>query len=68
MIRKLYMATLSPFAITCSAPIYERLLAKGNSKKVALTAAMRKLLIILRHGSNNTTDSSPSQHKNGKTK
>ncbi len=44
----LYMATLS--AITHNPVIktfYQRLLAKGKLKKVALTACMRKLLVIL---------------------
>ncbi len=44
----LYMATLS--AIRFNKPIkafYERLLAKGKPKKLALVACMRKLLIIL---------------------
>lgn len=44
----LYMAALSA---TKSNPVicefYERLLAKGKEKKVALTACMRKLLVIL---------------------
>ena len=46
--RTLYMATL---VATRSNPIirafYERLLANGKEKKVALTACMRKLLVIL---------------------
>jgi transposase len=46
--RALYMATL---VATRSNPIirrfYERLLANGKEKKVALTACMRKLLVIL---------------------
>jgi transposase len=46
--RTLYMATLSA---TRSNPVirafYERLLANGKEKKVALTACMRKLLVIL---------------------
>jgi len=46
--RTLYMATL---VATRSNPVirtfYERLLASGKEKKVALTACMRKLLIIL---------------------
>lgn len=44
----LYMATLS--ATKCNPVIrsfYERLLAAGKEKKVALTACMRKLLVIL---------------------
>jgi transposase len=44
----LYMAALS--ATRCNPVIkafYERLLAKGKEKKVALTACMRKLLVIL---------------------
>lgn len=44
----LYMATLT--AIRCNPVIkafYQRLLAKGKLKKVALTACMRKLLVIL---------------------
>jgi transposase len=43
----LYMATLS--AVRCNPPIrdfYQRLLKKGKPKKVALTACMRKLLIM----------------------
>lgn len=46
--RTLYMATL---VATRSNPVirtfYERLLASGKEKKVALTACMRKLLVIL---------------------
>jgi len=44
----LYMASLT--AIRCNPVIkafYQRLLAKGKLKKVALTACMRKLLVIL---------------------
>lgn len=44
----LYMATLS--AIKCNPVIqafYQRLLDKGKAKKVAITACMRKLLVIL---------------------
>lgn len=44
----LYMATIS--AIRCNPvirPFYERLVAKGKPKKLAITACMRKLLIIL---------------------
>ena len=44
----LYMVTLT--AVRCNATIkafYQRLLAKGKPKKVALTACMRKLLCIL---------------------
>lgn len=44
----LYMATLT--ALRCNPVIkafYQRLLAKGKRKKVALTACMRKLLVIL---------------------
>ena len=46
--RTLYMATLvaARFNPTIKA-FYQRLLAKGKLKKVALTAAMRKLIIIL---------------------
>lgn len=46
--RTLYMATL--VATRCNPVIrrfYERLLANGKEKKVALTACMRKLLVIL---------------------
>lgn len=46
--RTLYMATL--VATKCNPVIrrfYERLLANGKEKKVALTACMRKLLVIL---------------------
>ncbi len=44
----LYMATLT--AVRCNEPIrqiYQRLLANGKAKKVALTACMRKLLLLL---------------------
>jgi transposase len=44
----LYMATVS--AVTYNPPLkafYDRLLAAGKPKKLALTAAMRKLLLIL---------------------
>lgn len=44
----LYMATLTA---TCHSPVimafYQRLLAAGKKKKVALTACMRKLLVML---------------------
>jgi transposase len=46
--RVLYMATLS--AARCNPkirPFYERLVAKGKPKKVALTACMHKLLLIM---------------------
>lgn len=53
--RTLYMATVS--AVRCNSVLkefYERLLAAGKKKKVALVACMRKLLTILnaiaRHG------------------
>jgi transposase len=44
----LYMATIT--AIRCNAvirPFYQRLIATGKAKKVAITACMRKLLTIL---------------------
>ncbi len=46
--RTVYMATLvaTRFNPTIKA-FYQRLLAKGKLKKVALTAAMRKLITIL---------------------
>jgi len=56
----LYMATLS--AIRHNPVIksfYERLLAKGKIKKVALTACMRKLLVILNAMIKNGQDWSP---------
>jgi len=46
--RTLYMAALS--ATKCNPkikPFYERLVCRGKEKKVALTACMRKLLVIL---------------------
>lgn len=44
----LYMATLSAVRFNKAIKIfYERLLANGKPKKVALTACMRKLLVIL---------------------
>lgn len=52
----LYMATVS--AVRHNKPIqafYQRLVAKGKPKKVALVACMRKLLVVLnamvKHGS-----------------
>ena len=57
----LYMATLS--AIRHNPVIqsfYERLIAKGKIKKVALTACMRKLLVILNAMVKNGQDWSPS--------
>lgn len=46
--RTLYMATLVATRFNTTIRIfYQRLLAKGKPKKVALTAAMRKLLTIL---------------------
>ena len=46
--RTLYMATLVATRFNTQIRIfYQRLLAKGKPKKVALTAAMRKLLTIL---------------------
>ena len=60
----LYMATLS--AVRCNtvlAALYRRLLEAGRPRKVALTACMRKLLVILnamvRDGT--TWDATPSQ-------
>ena len=56
----LYMATLS--AIRHNPVIksfYERLIAKGKIKKVALTACMRKLLVILNAMVKNGQDWSP---------
>jgi transposase len=46
--RTLYMATLS--AVKCNPvirPFYESLLQKGKEKKVALTACMRKMLVMI---------------------
>lgn len=46
--RVLYMATLT--AVRCNPPLrasYERLLAAGKPKKVALVACMRKLIVVL---------------------
>jgi transposase len=44
----LYMATLSAMRFnSVIKPFYERLLAKGKPKKVALAACMNKLLTIL---------------------
>ena len=57
----LYMATLS--AIRHNPVIksfYDRLIAKGKIKKVALTACMRKLLVILNAMVKNGQDWSPS--------
>lgn len=54
--RTLYMATLVAVRFCASFRVfYERLLANGKAKKVALVASMRKLLATLnsmaRHGS-----------------
>jgi transposase len=46
--RALYMAAVS--AVRCNPPLrafYERLLARGKRKKVALVAAARKLLVLM---------------------
>jgi transposase len=44
----LYRATLTATRVNpVIKPFYQRLLARGKAQKVALTAAMRKLLIIL---------------------
>ena len=44
----LYMATLSAMQHNPAiAPLYQRLIAAGKPKKVAMVACMRKLLIIL---------------------
>ena len=44
----LYMATLTAIRYNARIkPVYERLLAAGKAKKVAIVACMRKLLIIL---------------------
>ena len=56
----LYMATLS--AIRYNAPIkvfYQRLLANGKLKKVALVACMRKLLVFLNAMTKNGTEWDP---------
>jgi transposase len=56
----LYMATLS--AVRFNKPIkafYQRLIAKGKPKKVAITACMRKLLVILNAMIKNNTDWNP---------
>ena len=56
----LYMATLS--AVRFNKPIkafYQRLIAKGKPKKVAITACMRKLLVILNAMSKNDTNWQP---------
>ncbi len=47
--RALYMATLAAIRHDNSVirPFYERLVGRGKAKKVALVAAMRKLLVIL---------------------
>src|SRR4029077_16566638 len=45
---KLYMSALSAVhANPVLKPLYQRLLARGKSPKVALVAAMRKLILIL---------------------
>jgi len=56
----LYMATLS--AVRHNAPIklfYQRLVAHGKLKKVALVACMRKLLTILNAMAKNETTWNP---------
>jgi transposase len=58
----LYMAALT--AIRCNPVIkafYQRLLAKGKLKKVALTACMRKLLVILNSMINKQKSWNPEQ-------
>lgn len=48
MRKALYMATLSAMQYNPAiAPLYQRLVAAGKPKKVAMVACMRKLLIIL---------------------
>ncbi len=61
----LYMATLS--AVQHNPPIrefYQRLLAKGKIKKVALVACMRKLLTVLNAMARNGTTWDPEYAKN----
>ena len=41
---RIHLFSLTPFLLRA---FYERLLAAGKAKKLALTAAMRKLLVIL---------------------
>ena len=56
----LYMATLS--AVHHNKPIkifYQRLIANGKQKKVALVACMRKLLTILNSMTKNNTEWNP---------
>lgn len=46
--KALYMATLSAMRFNPAiAPLYQRLIAAGKPKKVAMVACMRKLLVIL---------------------
>jgi transposase len=61
--RTLYMATLT--AVRRNAPLkahYERLLAAGKRKKVALVACMRKLLTVLNAIAKNGSSWDPSLH------
>ncbi|MCB0190770.1 MAG: IS110 family transposase [Anaerolineae bacterium] len=56
----LYMATLSAIKHNpVIKPFYQRLLAKGKLKKVAITACMRKLLVILNTMIKNGQDWNP---------
>jgi len=62
--RTLYMATLT--AVRHNAPLkahYERLLAVGKRKKVALVACMRKLLTMLNAIAKNGSSWDPSLHQ-----
>lgn len=59
----LYMATVA--AIRCNPvirPFYQRLIAAGKPPKVALTACMRKLLVILNAVARDQAPWQPSQH------
>jgi len=62
--RTLYMATLT--AVRHNAPLkvhYERLLAAGKRKKVALVACMRKLLTMLNAIAKNGSNWNPALHQ-----
>ena len=60
----LYMSSLS--VIRCNPTLrefYQRLIAKGKPKKVALTAVMRKLLVYMNHQLGSLATQAPSTNE-----
>jgi transposase len=62
--KALYMATLSAMRFNPAiAPLYQRLVAAGKPKKVAMVACMRKLLVILNAMLRDATPWDAKQHQ-----